>query len=426
MTPNGWQRYKIGGLLANDTPGYWGAPSSGSGDIAVLRSTNLRDNEKLDFGAIAIRSFSDKKIIQKRLEPGDVLLERSGGGPSKPVGRVAYFQANGTYSCSNFMQRLRPNLERVGGKFLAYELSYLHASSVTFRMQQATTGIRNLNYAEYLAYELAVPPLSEQRKIAAILSSVDDAIEKTQAVIDQVRVVKRGLLQELLTRGWPEEHTRFKKTPIGEIPENWHYAPLGTRTELQPGFAFKSQDFSPDGDRLLRGSNVAVGRLTWPADKTKYFPRERRGEVSEYVLQQDDIIVAMDRPFIAGGFKIARVTSSDLPALLLQRVGRFHKHRELTPGYLWQLLQSHCVETHLQITQKGTDLPHISKSEIEASICPFPPVEEQEQIASCLATLDEYATRLSEQQQQAQQLKSALMSVLLTGELRVTPGPEPE
>ena len=64
------------------------------------------------------------------------------------------------------------------------------------------------------------PLLAEQRKIAAILSSVDDAIEKTQAVIDQVQVVKRGLMQELLTRGLPGRHTRFKQTEIGEIPED--------------------------------------------------------------------------------------------------------------------------------------------------------------------------------------------------------------
>ena len=64
------------------------------------------------------------------------------------------------------------------------------------------------------------PSLREQRKIAAILSSVDDAIEKTQAVIDQVQVVKRGLMQELLTRGLPGRHTRFKQTEIGEVPRS--------------------------------------------------------------------------------------------------------------------------------------------------------------------------------------------------------------
>ena len=395
MTPNGWKELKLGDVVSFEYGKSLPSAQRRGGPVPVC-------------GSNGVVGYHDESLVRG---PGIVVGRKGSVGAIAWMG-CDFWPIDTTYYV-NPTSQTEP-------RWLYYAISNLRLE----RLNEAT-GIPGLNRSTATSLHFQVPPIVEQRKIAAILFSVEDAIEKTQAVIDQVQVIKRGLLQELLTRGWPEEHTRFKKTPIGEIPENWDYAPLGTRTELQPGFAFKSQDFSPDGDRLLRGSNVAVGRLTWPDDKTKYFPRERRGEVSEYVLQKDDIIVAMDRPFIAGGFKIARVTASDLPALLLQRVGRFHRHRELTPGYLWQLLQSPYVETHLQITQKGTDLPHISKSEIEASICPFPPVEEQEQIASCLATLDEYATRLSEQQQRAQQLKTGLMSVLLTGELRVTPDPEP-
>ena len=75
----------------------------------------------------------------------------------------------------------------------------------------------------------------EQRKIAAILSSVDDAIEKTQAVIDQVQVVKRGLMQELLTRGLPGRHTRFKETKIGELPAEWGALPIHTLCRVVRG-----------------------------------------------------------------------------------------------------------------------------------------------------------------------------------------------
>ena len=75
-------------------------------------------------------------------------------------------------------------------------------------------------------FRVALPPLPEQRMIAAILSSVDETIEKTQAVIDQVQVVKRGLMQQLLTRGLPGRHTRFKQTEIGEIPQAWHVLDL--------------------------------------------------------------------------------------------------------------------------------------------------------------------------------------------------------
>ena len=127
------------------------------------------------------------------------------------------------------------------------------------------------------AYTLSVPPLPEQRKIAAILSSVDDAIEKTQAVIDQVQVVKRGLMQELLTRGLPGRHTRFKQTEIGEIPEKWSLATLSQLADVRRGASprpIRDQKwFSVEGpgwvrivdvtrsDRFLRSTDQALSKL---------------------------------------------------------------------------------------------------------------------------------------------------------------------
>ena len=89
------------------------------------------------------------------------------------------------------------------------------------------------------AYPLSLPPLPEQRKIAAILSSVDDAIEKTQAIIDQVQVVKRGLMQELLTRGLPGRHTQVQadrdREEIGrDEPDGWRPAYLGDLARVNP------------------------------------------------------------------------------------------------------------------------------------------------------------------------------------------------
>ena len=83
------------------------------------------------------------------------------------------------------------------------------------------TGIRLARYKTIPRVPILLPPLPEQRKIAAILSSVDEVIEKTEAVIEQLQVVKKAMMQELLTRGLPGRHTRFKQTEIGEIPEEW-------------------------------------------------------------------------------------------------------------------------------------------------------------------------------------------------------------
>ena len=106
-------------------------------------------------------------------------------------------------------------------------LSPLMSSELVARATGTTRSHQRVRAPDVLAIPVGLPPLPEQRKIAAILSSVDDAIEKIQAVIDQVQVVKRGLMQELLTRGLPGRHTRFKQTEIGKIPETWEVSRIG-------------------------------------------------------------------------------------------------------------------------------------------------------------------------------------------------------
>ena len=128
---------------------------------------------------------------------------------------------------------VRPG-DRVDGSFL-----YQHVMSDGF-VEFLKPRMRGSNYpavkgADVEEYTLSLPSLAEQRKIAATLSSVDDAIEKTQAVIDQVQVVKCGLMQELLTRGLPGRHIQFKRTGIGEIPDEWQVVELASVASIERG-----------------------------------------------------------------------------------------------------------------------------------------------------------------------------------------------
>jgi type I restriction enzyme, S subunit len=85
----------------------------------------------------------------------------------------------------------------------------------------------------------------------------------------------------------------------------------------------------------------------------------------------------MDRPFIGGGFKVSKIKDVDLPALLLQRVARLRPSYQLTLEYLWAFLQSHSFQSGLQRKQQGTQLPHISKYDIENTIIPLRNEEKQ-------------------------------------------------
>jgi len=136
---------------------------------------------------------------------------------------------------------------------------------------------------------LISPPLSEQKRIAAILSSVYEAIEKTKAVIEQTKVVKKGLMQELLTRGIPGRHKKFKKTVIGEIPEEWEVVRLRDIAKVQTGIAINVKRKPKNVVTLpyLRVANVQDGFVDLSEIKNITIEQNR---AERYSLQKGDVL----------------------------------------------------------------------------------------------------------------------------------------
>ncbi|HBV12651.1 MAG TPA: hypothetical protein DEB60_05965 [Brevundimonas sp.] len=195
------------------TPGHWGEDGQDDGNILVLRSANFLKAGGLNYETAALRKFDAKKLVQKRLEPGDLLLERSGGSPAQPVGRVNRFDAQGDFSASNFLQILRVR-DKVDDWFAYYLLDSFYAQGGTEHLQKATTGIRNLDFATYLATTIFLPPLDEQRRIAEVLRSADEAIRTAELAASGAKSARMALLADLLHRAdWEPERA---------LPSGWH------------------------------------------------------------------------------------------------------------------------------------------------------------------------------------------------------------
>jgi type I restriction enzyme S subunit len=175
---------------------------------------------------------------------------------------------------------------------------------------------------------------------------------------------------------------KAQKYRIEDLPDGWTAVRLGEVTQVQTGYAFKSQWFTPNGIRLLRGTNIIPGSTRW--DDVAYLSEDQAAEFQEYFLAEDDIVIAMDRPVISTGLKIARLNSNDLPALLLQRVGRFKLESGIDSDFLYGFLNSQLFLGHIQDQATGTQLPHISANDIESAIIPLPPLKEQKQIAELI------------------------------------------
>jgi type I restriction enzyme S subunit len=123
----------------------------------------------------------------------------------------------------------------------------------------------------------------------------------------------------------------------------------------------------------------------------------------------------MDRPFVSEGFKVARVTDQDLPALLLQRVGRFIPRGETDSEYVWALVHSDVLKTHLLRSQQGTDLPHISRFDIENAPIPRHSPAQIRAVTDAHRRAEVLANSLRARLDETQRLKKALLQEFVDG-----------
>jgi type I restriction enzyme, S subunit len=177
---------KIRDLILEVITGEWGDTPIDNGSVCVLRSTNFTNDGFIDYKNTAKRSILSDKIKKKELLSGDVIIEKSGGSPNQPVGRVVYFEKpdNEIYLCNNFTSVLRPNKEKVYPKFLFYLLHKNHRIGKTLKFQNKTTGIINLKLNNYLNENEIIPErIEDQIRIATLLSRIEELIAKRKESI---------------------------------------------------------------------------------------------------------------------------------------------------------------------------------------------------------------------------------------------------
>ncbi len=169
----------------------------------------------------------------------------------------------------------------------------------------------------------------------------------------------------------------------------WEETTLGAEVDLLTGFPFKSERYTdfPEGIPLVRGDNIVQGATRW--DGVKRWPLSERGEHALYELQEGDVVLAMDRPWIEAGLKYAAISRHDLPCLLVQRTARLRGGPKLDTRFLRYLIGSREFTQHIHAITTGTAVPHISGRQIKDFTFARPPLAEQKAIAAVLGALDE-------------------------------------
>jgi type I restriction enzyme S subunit len=363
---------------------------------------------------------SENKRLSPELEPrpeievfpGDLVLSRA--NTPELVGRaVLVKETPPRLMLSDKLLRLRINPALASEEFLNHVLA---SPGCRKAIADAATGssrsMKNISQDKLRDLVVPLPPLPEQRRIAAILSSVDDVIEKTETVVDQLQVVKKAMMQELLTRGLPGRHTRFKMTEVGEMPASWE-------TPLLDSVAKRGSGHTPDKKR----PEYWDGGIKWVSLKDSdrldrvYIDETTAKITSEGIANSSAVehpagTVVLSRDAGVGKSAITTDVMAVSQHFMAWRCGpRLHNHFL----YYWlQLRKPEFERIAIGNTIKTIGLPYFKSLPV-----PLPPMEEQRQIADTLLSEDERIFAEEDVLDKLRTVKRALASVLLSGDVRV-------
>lgn len=260
-------------------------------------------------------------------------------------------------------------------------------NTVDLTEQARSTTVPSIRKGDIENIPLLLPSLIEQKIITEKLDTLLAQVDCTKARLEKIPQVLKRFRQAVLNSAISGSliNKAFTNPP----------KKISAYVSIDIGHAFKSTEFSESGIPLLRGKNIVPGALRW--DETKKFPLEKLHEFEHLFINEGDIILAMDRPIISSGLKLAKAKKSDLPCVLVQRVARFKNYRNLLPEYLFLALSHLNFENYIQPNQTGSDIPHISGKQIMDFKCTIPDLKEQHEIVRRVEQLFAYADTIEKQ-----------------------------
>ncbi|MDE4272743.1 restriction endonuclease subunit S [Phaeobacter gallaeciensis] len=405
----------------------------------------------------------DTKGRKSQVVPGDVLMNIVG----PPLGKVAIVpNSYPEWNCNQALTIFRPS-EAVSTEWLYHFLRSGIPVSTVVGETRGVVGQVNISLSQCRNFNLPIAPLPEQRRIVAKLDRLsarsaaarDHLARTTKLAARAKQAILSSALAGELTRSWRaagsgdgwtdgqiteieaqraayaksrrgsrlESDSGLSLDDLGALPESWFPCHLAEVADIQVGHAFKSAWFTTEGPLLVRGANVAPGALSW--DDTKRLDPMRAPDFERFRLHEGDIVLAMDRPLISTGLKIARVDASSAGALLVQRVARITERSQADLGYLWHVLNSRIFIRHAIERATGGDLPHISGNDILTTPVPLPPLDEQKEILRRVEAAFARIDRMTEEANCAvhllDRLDERLLAKAFRGEL-VPPDPDDE
>lgn len=382
-----WKLYKLSELCSSFN-GLWKGKKEPFVTVGVLRSTNFTKDCKLKLDDVAYIEVEEKSFSKRKLKKNDIVVERSGGGPNQPVGRVLLFDLEAdNFSFCNFTSALRViDTSVVLPKYLYVFLSYFYLSGQTIEMQSNTIGLRNLDYSKYLDIDVPIPSLSEQQRIVDILDAefakIDALKENAEKNLQNAKDLFQAVLRKELE---PKEN--WSRTTLKDACKNLFAGGDAPKDAMSKE---KSDLFSIPIISNGIGANSLYGYTNHPRVVEKSVTISARGTIGYVALQEE--------PFFPIVRLIVAIPRDDIRAEFLR--------------YALQGVNFH---------HEGAAIPQLTVPMVRDIPVDFPDINEQDRIVSDLDKLSCLCNALRDHYAQINllcgDLKQALLRKAFNGEL---------
>ena len=407
--PKEWEVVRLGEISEigrGASPRPKGDPRYFGGNIPWIKISDL---SKYKVGLFLVRTddtvTEEGKKKSVYLKDGSLIVSNSG-----TIGEPAIIKTGKGGCVHDGFIFVKP-LKGVEKYYLYYFFDF-KKTELQLRAQKGTQG--NMNTTLWKSLKIPLPPLPEQKKIAEILSTVDKAIQKVDGAIAKTERLKKGLMQELLTKGIG--HTEFKDTKIGRIPKEWEVVKLEkVTTEVSIGVVSSETPYytSPEnGVPYFRSQNVKENKLI-PTDI--YVTKEFNEKHKKSVLREDDILTIQTGNIGTSCVVPKEFEGANCHSLLITRTNR----QILDPYFLCYFLNSTFGKSTIMRLNAGWGRNHLLLQDFRKLKIPLPPLPEQQKIAEILSTVDKKLGLERKRKEKLERIKKGLMNDLLTGKKRV-------
>lgn len=373
-------------------------------------------------------SATTAEIVRFKVELGDVLITKDSETPDDIGIPTVVIDEIDNLVCGYHVALIKPNKSLVDPIYLSKQLGRAETAGYFSRYAAGSTRY-GLPTGAMTRTPIALPPLAQQKKIATVLSSIDTAIEKTEALIAKYQQIKAGLVHDLFTRGvLPNGQLRptreqapdlYRETAIGWIPKGWRLSDLrACLVENPTNGIYKSANLIGDG-------SLMVGQTAFTSERSIDFSMCRRGFVDanehrRYGLAKEDILVTRVFATVQGVGLPTLVPELPEPAVFESNMMRLRVDSATAlPRLLFEWLRGQQARSFIHGKANASNQSSINQADLNPLPVPLPELNEQLRMAAVIAGQDFRHTTERAALSKLRNQKLGLMQDLLTGKVPV-------